>query len=266
MNDYWNSIIKINSESYSLISKILDENLGKKFRPFSVEFFILNIFRRLVFVQKGIDPLLVEIIKNKNLEFSIGILLRSACLDILQFGHIHKCIDEINVNTNTPFCESTENNAQLVSELKKIYSSNICSQLEDQKALRDIGIISDSEYEKTLDLFNENFSWLHSSDNGFDNSLPTRKLFKSLRESRKYDLYSYVFIEYSYYSKLEHFGILSCVFTTKFHYENDEVFHRIIRLLTTFLKVYQVGLVFMMKDQKYIDKLDEYIDFIKASK
>jgi hypothetical protein len=255
----WESLIKANSDSSLFVGKILDSCLGQKFDPLFIQFYSLNIARRLVFIQKGINPHLKDVETKPQLELPIGILLRTACLDILQYGFIVKCMGEIKTN-DIPQSGVIPDYSSFKNELKKIYSGNIKNQLDDIKALKDTGIISNEEYMSIAQSYKVEFAWLLNDKDEFEDTKTARKLFKILKVNPKFDIHSNVFEDYSYYSKLEHFGILSSLFTIPKEDNEIQTLTRIKRILMTILKVYQINFAFIERDENDVAVLDEWLE------
>lgn len=266
MDNKWQNLIKCNTESNVFVSEILNTYLYQKFDPFFIQFYTLNIFRHLVYIQKGIDPLLKQMNSCPDLELPVGILLRSACLDILQYGSIHKCLDKVKINEENLSDNVTPDYTQFKKELRKIFSGNIKNQIDDDKALKDTGKINDTEFNERTEFYKKKFYWLLSEDNNFEDSYLARKIFRILKQNSKYDIYSNVFDNYSYYSKLEHFGVLTWAYTTTSNYREIDVFKRLSRVLITIIKVYQIGFVFLQREKNDIDKMDGLIDLLTVLK
>ncbi|MBU1008573.1 MAG: hypothetical protein KKD74_00420 [Bacteroidetes bacterium] len=258
MNE-WKKLVRINEDSHVYVAKVLDSFLGRKFDPLSIQYFSLNIARRLVFIQKGINPHLIEVEAKPQLELHIGILLRTACLDILQYGYIVKCLNKVKTN-DPPRPDVIPDYTSFKSELRKVFSGNIKNQLEDIKALKDTGIINDAEYTNVKQAYNVEFPWLLNDNNEFEDTKPARKIFKNLRENRKFDIYSNVFEDYSYYSKLEHFGILSSFYTIPREENKIQIMTRIKGILVTILKVYQISFAFIERDENDIAVIEEWLE------
>jgi len=254
----WSNIIKINDDSHIFIANILDSYLGQRFDPLFIKFFSLNIARRLVFIQKGISPHLTDVGTKPQLELPIGILLRTACLDILQYGYIIKCMDEIKIG-NPPQPDVIPDYSNIENEFKKIYSENIKNQIEDYKALKATGTISNEEFDNIEKQYKEEFSWLLTDENKSVKAKRSRAIFKVLKEEKKYDVFSNVFEDYSYYSKLEHFGILSWYFTIPDKENIPIILHKIKRNIMTILKTYQICFVYLQRDEKDIAVIDEWL-------
>jgi len=266
MDNKWQNLIKCNTESNAFVSGVLNTYSHQKFDPPYIKFYTLNIFRHLVYIQKGIGPLLKEMNNYPDLELPVGILLRSACLDILQYGFIHKCFDEIKINEKNPSDNVIPDHTQLKKELRKIFSGNIKNQIDDDKALKDTGEINDTELNERIEFYKRKFYWLLSEDNNFEDSYLARKIFRILKQNSKYDIYSNVFDNYSYYSKLEHLGILTWVYTTTSNYREIDVFKRLKSILITIIKVYQIGFAFLQREKSDIDKMDGLIDLLTGFK
>lgn len=254
----WQNIIDCNAESMVFISKINDSYIGQKFDPLSMQFFTLNILCRLTLIQKGVDPLLREIESNPNLELPIGILLRSACLDILLYGYIHKCMDEVEINEKNPSPNVIPDFTKFKFELAKVFSDNLKNQLDDDKLLKEVGIINEEEYNDRVELLKTTYPWL-LDNNKFPISGSARYIFKTLKSNSRYEIYSNAFRFYSYYSKLEHFGILSFLLTTSEHYKNNDSISRIYVLLMTILNTYGYGLIYLQRDEQDLNKIDEIL-------
>jgi len=252
----WKTIVQINDDSLRFVSKILDSYIGTKFDPLFIQFYTLNINRRLVFIQKGISPHLTEIEIKPQLELPIGILLRSACLDILQYGYIIKCLDDVKIG-NPPQPDVIPDYSSFNSELKKVFSGNIKNQIDDYKALKDVGMLSDAEFIEKERKFQEDFIWLYNN-NDIEQSCPTRKIFRILKNDSKYDVFSNIFEDYSYYSKLEHFGILSWIFTIPEKENIPLILHRIKRNLMTILHIYNISFVYLQRNDNDIAVLEEW--------
>lgn len=260
MNLQLQNIIKCNAESMVFISKINDSYMGQKFDPLFIQFYTLNILRRLALIQKGINPLLNDLESNPNLELPIGILLRSACLDILHYGYIHKCMDEVEINEKNPSPDVIPDYTKFKSELAKVYSDNLKNHLDDDKALKEVGIISEEEYNERAELIKNEYFWLLNNKNEFPTSGSARHIFKTLKVNSKYDIYSDTFRFYSYYSKLEHFGILSILLTTREHYKTNDFISRINVILMTILNIYGFGLIHLQRDEEDLNKINEILD------
>lgn len=254
----WDNIIKINDNSHIFVAKALDSNLGQRFDPLFIEFYSLNIVRRLVFIQKGISPHLKGVETKPQLELPIGILLRTACLDILQYGFIIKCLDEVKIE-NPPRPNVIPDYSDFKNTLRKVFSGNIKNQIEDDKCLRDVGVLREDEFLRRKKILENKYYWLLSENKEFLDSLPARKIFKSLRSSRKYDNFSCTFEDYSFYSKLEHFGIFSWIYTIPDKDTLPIILHRIKRNLMSILHVYKISFVYLQKDEKDIGVIDEWL-------
>lgn len=260
MNE-WKKLVRINEESQIFVANVLDSYLGRKFDPLFIKYYSLNIAQRLVFIQKGINPHLKDVEAKPQLELPIGILLRTGCLDILQYGYLVKCLDEIKTN-DPPKSDVIPDYSSFKSELRKVFSGNIKNQLADIKALKDTGIISGEDYDNVKQAYNVEFPWLLNDKNEFEETKSARKIFKILKANPKFDIYSNVFEDYSYYSKLEHFGILSSLYTIPKEENKIKILTRIKRIIMTILKVYQISFVFLERDENDIAVVEEWLNQI----
>lgn len=261
MNRTIENIIKINTESSSLLASILDSHRYKKFKAFSMPFYSLNILRRIVFYQRSINPLLKELEVNIAYEFPIAILLRSACMDILQYGYMMQILD------NLPWEEANEDVIQdvirpkIVDTLQSIYCDNLKNQVWDWEALKDVGELSQAELDLLVNhLSEEYYSFYPGEDPKNCKSLTSRDIYRKLKQSKKYDLYSNLFYYYSYFSKLEHFGILSFEFTKSNENKRPELYQKIKHIVSSFLEVIQIGLIFLGIEVSETKRFDEWID------
>jgi len=257
----FDNIIKINKESSLFLSQIADSYRNKKMDRFFIQFYTLNIIRRIVFYQRAIIPLIYELNKNINFEFPIAILLRAACLDILQFGYVIKALDEVKIDSNNPQPHIIPDYTDFKKITKSIYCDNLFNQLSDWKTLKDADTITDSDLKLLTEKMYRDFPEYFPESNGKKCKSPkTRDIFVILRKDNKYDLFSDVFYYYSYYSKLEHFGILSYVYSKSENTNLTEAFNKIKHISYTFLKVSQRGLLFLKREDFDVKKMDEWID------
>lgn len=256
MENRLDSLFLINKESNTYVSEILNSYMGKKINPISIEFFTLNILRHLVYIQKEVSPLLVDLDKNPHNELPIGILLRSACMDILQFGYISKCIDEVELISINGHNEQVPDCDKLNDEIKKFFSGNIKNQILDERVLLEEKILDKKTFDESLRDYKERYQWLSTENEAFDDTLSGRKLFKELRKSQKYFMFSSAFIHYSYYSKLEHIGILTWTYTISPLYDSKLVIFRIIEILIYVIHVYKVGFIFLERSENEIKEID----------
>lgn len=258
----WKDIIEINTNSSNFIAQITDKYSDQKFDPLFIQFYTLNIFRRLVFIQKGINPHLQNIEFSPQLELPIGILLRAVCFDVLQYGYIIKYLDEVNIS-ETPNPEVIPDYSRFTNELRKIFSENIINQEKDYKALSEVNMINEEEFVLLRNEYINKFNWLiPENKHKFEKSKSIRDIFRCLKLNSKYDNFSNVFIDYSYYSKLEHFGILSWAYTTPQQNNFRMDLHRIKRVLMTIIFVYKFGLVYLQRTEDEINKMEGYLNEI----
>lgn len=256
-------IIKINTESSNLLAGNLDLHLHKKFNAFSMQFFSLNILHRIVFYQRSLNPLLKELNTNTAFEFPIALLLRAACMDILQYGYIMQCLDSLPLENATPDSFQKDIQPKIVESLQNIYCDNLKNQISDWKCLKDVGELSDANFVLLVNNLNQEYYSYFSGDSPEScKSLSARDLYKKLKQNKKYDIFSDMFSHYAYYSKLEHFGILSYSYATPSVKSLDDILFRVSHIMVVMMKVSQTGLMFLDAEKNELLKYNEWLDEI----
>lgn len=255
------NIIKINTESSNLLAGNLDMQLHEKFNAFSMQFLSLNILHRIVFYQRSLNPLLKELYTNEAFEFPIALLLRAACLDILQYGYIMKCLDSLPLENATSDSIQKDIQPKIIKSLQNIYCDNLKNQISDWKCLKDVGELKNMDYELLIsNLKQEYYSFFPGDSPQNCKSLSARDLYKKLKQNKKYDVFSDLFSHYAYYSKFEHFGILSYSFTRPSVKSLDDLLLRVSHIVVVMMKVSQIGLMFLSADRNDLLKYDEWLD------
>jgi hypothetical protein len=256
-------LIRINKESSGELATLLDSFVDHKFKAHSMQFYSLNILYRIVFYQRGVLPLLIEFKSNSSYELPIAIILRAACLDILQFGYIMKCIDNTLLVDSKSLNENAISHENISKALNDIYYSNIKYQISDWKCMKDTGRISQEQYDSWESELTEQFSAFISEEKS--NPLNAPKLFKTLVQHKKYWIYSEAFIDYAYYSKLEHFGILSYTYAINDPKSTKIAIQRISNLSVTLLFISKTGLGFLEVPKETLTKFDTWMNEILES-
>jgi hypothetical protein len=261
MQPYLENIIKINTESSNLLAGNLDLHLHKKFNAFSMQFFSLNILHRIVFYQRSLNPLLKELDANTAFEFPIALLLRAACMDILQYGYMMQCLDSLPLEKTTTGSFQKDIQPKIVESLQSIYCGNLKNQIYDWKCLKEKGVIQEVDLDLLVKTLNQKFfSYFPDESPTKCKSLSAREIFKQLKEDSKYDVFSDAFFYYSYYSKFEHFGILSYEYSKPAVQGCEDPLSKILHISAILLKVSQIGLSFLMSGEEVNSKYDNWID------
>lgn len=189
----------------------------------SIQFFSANLLERLSKASKGLKVLLSCINSDNDLEFSCGIILRSALLDILIVQNLYKILIENE--------GSSKNENEKEEVVKKFCDTILADGLENtvkyMKAAKEVNIIKQDQLTEMYKNFvraNQEFFQPYAGDGSVPickyTFISPDKLFKRLANTPQLKELSKIYDSYLFFSKYDHFGILyyetsRCAYTNK---------------------------------------------------
>lgn len=203
-------LIKCNNNCYSIASKILNTRTGEPFNLLNLEYLSLFICFRMIHSLKALNNLL-PFIADAGYYSSIALVLRPSLLDLITYGYI---TDNIEVKDGKVIIPN--------EIIESLYIDNISRHISEVNLQKTHGSISHRELVKRANdikkiggMFFKTFTVnANKIDFTFNNQLkfPTpRVIYKKLKESDSpiANNIANAYLNYSRYSKFEHFGFLT---------------------------------------------------------
>lgn len=259
-NDRLNTLIEIIEDGikYSTAAiKVLPDNEGH-----SPETFMhLNFLERFTSCLYGIYPLMKEFRANRWVEMGIGLTLRASLLDFMTLLYLDSYKSEGTVE-------------EFEDKLTSFMCDTISNTLKYSKVCKDVGVLDIQEYESVInDLYNS-YNALFKPGEGPNIEKPESSLigvrfatpveqFKRIYQQQLTKNHAGVYDAYIYYSKYEHFGIVTYDLKRLGKNEEFEQIHTSLRFLfrgLTLILAY-LSLQFDVRDSlSSIEKLSNRIE------
>ena len=197
------------------------------------------------------------LIKSLNLyphiETSIGLILRCCLLDFIIINYL-------------VIVAKTKGKASITKELYKLLFDNIANSVFVLKTYRDTKYLSKKDYKIRIDSLKSQCSnYLTALEIEDLESIPNRvkfpspiKMFRKVQLDKEYKKNSYAFELYDWYSKYDHFGILSYALP---RWSSTKNILRIKQSISYLLKGMAFTLI-LLEEQESSDKLLKLIDYL----
>jgi hypothetical protein len=206
------------SEAINLIDKIVEvgKSALKKFPTDDYElivFTFINYLERFTHNLEAINILLREYIGKPNIETSIGLTIRASLLDFITITYLSTYQADVFSK------DDKENEAKFNKQFDGLMADQIHNTIKYLKLTRDVGLITKDDYKKAIENSWHAYSFLFV-DKVVDYENPEKKLIsKEIKSPKQYfkrihshpltKKFSMVYDLYTYYSKYEHFGIMT---------------------------------------------------------
>jgi len=175
-------------------------------------FMYINLLERFTMHLNGINLLLKQYEKSPNLEGAIGLIARAGLLDFMLISYLSSYQADIGHGSD-PKGEIYR------QEINKVLCDQLHYTFKFIKATKNIGLINDDDYKSVIESSVHNYSFLFS-DMTIDYQNPEKKLlaqetispnrlFKRIHSHSLTTKFSLIYDLYTYYSKYEHFGIMT---------------------------------------------------------
>ena len=173
-------------------------------------FTFINYLERFTYSLESIEILLSNFKKKPNVETGIGLIIRASLLDFMTINYL-----------STYQAEITDENPDAQEEFDKQFDALVSDQMHNTikylELMKEHRQINQQEFEQTIQNLNHTYSFLFT---GLDLNNPIStlktKMFKSPKQiftrihthplTKKFSM---VYDLYTYYSKYEHFGIMT---------------------------------------------------------
>lgn len=194
-------LININNSIYTATNKQLQNYDISQVKDVSLMAISYNLSYRFISLLKSINIFLELFKKDINLEMQVALLYRPALLDVISFKYITEyyvpgnSLENINKSTERMGIYFIDNLKRYKYEIEKFSKMKLIEDKQCNIALNYIREVEgkvNNEY-KDIDITKNN----HSS------------LIKMFNKLPKTDIIKIAYYNYSYYSKYEHFGILT---------------------------------------------------------
>ena len=218
------NIQKLSEENIEKLNKgikLIDETISigksalRKFptKKYELEVFtFINYLERFTFCFENINFLLKQYQHNPNVETGIGLMLRSSLLDLMTITYLSTYAEDDIKAKNS-------NNEFFNEQFNILMTDQILNTFKYLKSVKEAEIISDSEKRKIIEQTVKDFSFLFVNEE-VDYEHPESKLitnkflspafiYKRISKYPSSKNLSLVYDLYTYYSKYEHFGIMT---------------------------------------------------------
>lgn len=218
MNKFSPSTIEIIDEAIPLLDKISGVGLTAldKFPSdeYSLEtFFYITYLNRFVFNIGSVNILIKNIKEHPYIETSIGLTIRTTLLDFMVITYLISYQADIVPDDNLDKKNIFE------KEFNSVITDQIYNSIKYVKTAKDCGFLTADSYKTTIDNLMYTYRFLFKDDIP-DYEKPESKLISSVFKSPKQYFirihnhpivkdYSMVYDLYIYYSKYDHFGIMT---------------------------------------------------------
>lgn len=175
-----------------------------------LDFTFINYLERFTYSLESIEILLNNFQKKPNNETSIGLIIRASLLDFMNIIFLSSYYVDI-----TP--ENPNSQEEFDNQFEALVSDQIHNMIKYLILMKDHNLISKDEFKQSITNLNSTYNFLF---NGFDLEDPistlkikkfnsTKKIFQRICNHHKTKNYAMVYDLYTYYSKYEHFGIMT---------------------------------------------------------
>lgn len=233
---------------------------------YKIEIFVyLNYLERFTYGLESINLLLIHYPKNPNVETSIGLIIRTSLLDFMTVTYLVSYQADIKSEIDT------EGGEKYDKQFNAFLSDQMYNTIMYLKLVRDMFVITQNDYKEAITNLQLTYKSLFTDEHvdliNPENKLISKKfaspkeLFKRIHNSPLTQKFSKIYDLYTYYSKYEHFGLMT-------HYMQrrgeDNNFETIIDSLKYLIKGIGFSFAYLshpndvLKNEK--DKLQEYED------
>jgi hypothetical protein len=176
-------------------------------------FTFINYLERFTHNLEAVNILLREYKDNPNIETSIGLTIRASLLDFMTITYLSTY--QVDILSK----DDKENEEKFNKQFDGLMTDQIHNTIKYLKLTRDVGLITNDEYKVAIKNTWETYSFLFI-DKTVDYENPESKLISREHKSPKQYFtrihnhpltkkFSMVYDLYTYYSKYEHFGIMT---------------------------------------------------------
>lgn len=233
-------------ETTTDIGKTITKSKHNKDLSYPHEFSLTLFLERFSDNSRSLSILIKSLNIYPNIETSIGLILRSSLLDFLTINYLIIIFE-------------TKGEDAYLEELNKLMFDNIARTVKTLKTYWDYGYINKTEYEELILSLKLKYSHYITilkikdieSISGRKKLLTPIQLFTKIQLNSKYKKNSYAFELYDWYSKYDHFGILSYAFPRSSDTSN---LLRIMQSISYLLEGIALVLI-LLNEQEYSDKL-----------
>jgi hypothetical protein len=174
-------------------------------------FFFINYLERFTFSLDNINILLRQYKHKPSVDTSIGLILRACLLDFMTITYLSTYFMEIKSNG--------EGKEKFDKQFNSLVSDHVLNAIKYLKLCKDSGFISEVEYKEAIKNNWETYSFLFSTEtvdyvnplsklNSQDYISP-KELFTRIHNHSLTKKFSQVYDLYTYYSKYDHFGLMT---------------------------------------------------------
>ncbi|GAL86059.1 hypothetical protein MYP_3288 [Sporocytophaga myxococcoides] len=207
--------LKQSIELLSQINKIGVSSLSK----FPNDHYELSVFtyicylERFVFGLESIKILLIHYRSNPKVETSIGLITRTGLLDFMTIAFLNTYYSDIKSQ------DDIEGEKKYNDQINCLASDQIQNSLKYLNTAIENGILTKEHYKKGVIKLHSDYNFLFNNQElDFDepwknlidkNFITPKQLFTRINSHKLTKKYSKVYDLYTYYSKYEHFGIMT---------------------------------------------------------
>lgn len=178
-----------------------------------IVFTFINYLERFVFNLDSINILLRQYKTKPNVETAIGLVIRASLLDFMTITYLSSYQADIKSK------DDKEGEAKFDKQFDGLIADQIYNTIKYLKLTRDTGLITQADYKKALENSWHTYNFVFT-DTVVDYDNPEKKLISREHKSPKElftrihnhpltKKFSIVYDLYTYYSKYEHFGIMT---------------------------------------------------------
>jgi len=177
-----------------------------------LKFVFINYLDRFTYSLDSINILLRSYEKNPNIETSIGLIIRTSLLDFMTVSYMRVHYSDISPNDNV----AKEKFDEVFNSLLVDHINNTFKYV---KLAKNVGFINDIEKTETIDSLYHTYNFLFKTKIvDYDNPgeslisqkfITSREIFIKLVSHSLTKSDAHVYDMYMYYSKYEHFGIVT---------------------------------------------------------
>lgn len=238
-------------ETTTDIGKTITKSKHNKDLSYPHEFSLTLFLERFSDNSRSLSILIKLLNIYPNIETSIGLILRSCLLDFVIINYLI-------------IIRETKGEDAYIEELNKLMFDNIVRTVKILKTYWDTGYINKTEYEERILSLKSNCSYYLTilkiedieSIPDCNKFLTPIQLFRKIQSNSKYKKNSYAFVLYDWYSKYDHFGILSYAFP---RWSDTKNILRITQSISYLLEGMAFVLI-LLNEHEYSDKLLELMD------
>lgn len=259
-NEKLNRAIQFSGQIVEVASKALDKFKEPEYS--TIEYICIEYLDRFICGFDSLCILLKEYRSKEHLDTAIGILIRTHLLDLITLSYLI-CYKEDADNKG-----DHETKEQFQVEFDKFMVDGLEKSLSFLKLALELALFSKQEYNTAVDSLKQTYSMVFKDepidydkpkDNLINRGLPPIALiFKKIRSHELTSNFSEIYDLYTYYSKYEHFGIMTGVMLRQ---EPEKKFETLIHGLKYLSKA--IPLISLLAPDSFINQIHEDLPRIK---